>query len=127
MSAFGSVIEPELDDQAMRRDIRRVVGMLGHTLVRQDGPELLALVERVRAGSRDDKAATAAMLDGLDTETATRLVRAFVAYFHLANVTEQVHRGRALRAARRGGGWLARAAEVVHAAGIPRAELEKLA
>src|SRR5580658_6617182 len=111
----------------MRRDIRRVVGMLGHTLVRQQGPELLALVEQVRAGSRDDKAATAAMLDGLDVGTATQLVRAFVAYFHLANVTEQVHRGRALRAARRGGGWLARAADAIRAAGLTPADVAEVA
>ena len=108
----------------MRRDIRRVVGLLGDTLVRQEGQAVLDLVERVRAGSRSDRPATAALLDHLDVDAATRLVRAFVAYFHLANVTEQVHRGRALRAARQRGGWLARAADAVHAAGLSRAELE---
>jgi phosphoenolpyruvate carboxylase len=104
LSAFGSVVEPALDDEAMRRDIRVVAGMLGQTLVRQEGAALLALVEEVRARSRTDRATTAVMLDALDVDTATRLVRAFVSYFHLANVTEQVHRGRALRASRRGGG-----------------------
>ena len=118
--------EPSLDDAAMRRDIRRVVGLLGDTLARQEGQEVLDLVERVRSGSRDDREVTAALLDGVDVKTATRLVRAFVAYFHLANVTEQVHRGRALRAERQGGGWLARTLDAITAAGLTSAELSDL-
>ncbi|HEY3810796.1 MAG TPA: phosphoenolpyruvate carboxylase [Acidimicrobiales bacterium] len=116
-----------LDDAAMRRDIRRVVGLLGETLARQEGQVVLDLVERVRSGSREDRSATAAWLDGIDVESATRLVRAFVAYFHLANVTEQVHRGRALQSARRSGGWLVRAVEAIAATGLPTAELQQVA
>ncbi|HET9078198.1 MAG TPA: phosphoenolpyruvate carboxylase [Acidimicrobiales bacterium] len=121
------------DDAALRRDIRRVVGMLGETLVRQEGQEVLDLVERVRSGSREDRSATARLLDGLDLADATRLVRAFVAYFHLANVTEQVHRSRVLRAEadadrlQRGGKWLARAAAAIRAAGVPAEELQSIA
>ena len=118
--------EPQVDDAAMRRDIRGIAGLLGATLVRQEGQALLDLVERVRAESRRDVTATAALLDGLDVDTATRLVRAFVAYFHLANVTEQVHRGRALRAARAGGGWLARAVVSVGDAGVAAPQLTRL-
>jgi phosphoenolpyruvate carboxylase len=119
--------ELPFDDAAMRRDIRRVVGLLGETLVRQEGQEVLDLVERVRSGSREDRSATAAWLDGIDVESATRLVRAFVAYFHLANVTEQVHRGRALQLARFRGGWLTRAVEAIAAAGLPAPELQQVA
>jgi phosphoenolpyruvate carboxylase len=125
---------PLADDLALRRDIRRVVGFLGDTLVRQEGQEVLDLVERVRSGSREDRDATARLLDGLDVEDATRLVRAFVAYFHLANVAEQVHRSRGLMAtteveagAGAGGTWLARAVETVRQAGVEPGELARLA
>ncbi|WP_327673760.1 phosphoenolpyruvate carboxylase [Kitasatospora sp. NBC_00458] len=85
---------------ALRADIRRLGDLLGETLVRQEGPQLLGLVEQVRLLSRTDGEATAELLADVDLETAVKLVRAFSTYFHLANVTEQVHRGRELRAAR---------------------------
>ncbi|MFC5906160.1 phosphoenolpyruvate carboxylase [Streptacidiphilus monticola] len=88
------------DNTALRADIRRLGNLLGETLVRQEGPELLALVERVRALTRTDGQAAARLLDELDLDTAAKLVRAFSTYFHLANVAEQVHRGRELNARR---------------------------
>jgi phosphoenolpyruvate carboxylase len=100
------------DSAELRADIRRLGDLLGETLVRQEGPELLALVERVRALTRTDGEAAARLLGETDLETAAKLVRAFSTYFHLANVTEQVHRGRALRARRAAeGGLLARTAD----------------
>ncbi|MFE7120329.1 phosphoenolpyruvate carboxylase [Streptomyces sp. NPDC057654] len=84
----------------MRADIRRLGDLLGETLVRQEGPELLDLVERVRALTRTDGEAAADLLGATDLATAAKLVRAFSTYFHLANVTEQVHRGRELRTRR---------------------------
>jgi phosphoenolpyruvate carboxylase len=121
----SSVVHLE-DDAALRRDIRRVVGLLGDTLVRQEGQEVLDLVERVRSGSREDREATARLLDGLDLDDATRLVRAFVAYFRLANVTEQVHRAGVLDAGG-GGRWLARAANAIRQAGTSSQELVRQA
>ncbi|MFB7762590.1 phosphoenolpyruvate carboxylase [Streptomyces xiamenensis] len=99
---------------ALRADIRRLGDLLGETLVRQDGPELLDLVERVRSLTRTDGEAAAALLGDTDLQTAAKLVRAFSTYFHLANVTEQVHRGREL-AARRAteGGPLSRTADML--------------
>ncbi|WP_370061879.1 phosphoenolpyruvate carboxylase [Streptacidiphilus sp. MAP5-3] len=90
----------------MRADIRRLGELLGETLVRQDGPELLDLVERVRLLTRTDGAAAARLLEQTDLTTASKLVRAFSTYFHLANVTEQVHRGRELNANRADNGSL---------------------
>ncbi|CAM5742037.1 Phosphoenolpyruvate carboxylase [Streptomyces alboniger] len=97
---------------ALRADIRRLGDLLGETLVRQEGPELLELVEKVRRLTREDGEAAAELLRGTELQTAAKLVRAFSTYFHLANVTEQVHRGRELRAKRAAeGGLLARTAD----------------
>ena len=94
---------------ALRADIRRLGDLLGETLVRQEGPDLLDLVERVRALTRSDGEAAAELLGTTDLPTAAKLVRAFSTYFHLANVTEQVHRSRELSTRRAAeGGILAR-------------------
>ena len=64
------------------------------------------------------------MLADVDPATAIRLVRAFSTYFHLANVAEQVHRGRELAGIRaRDGTWLAQATERIAAAGVPTGDL----
>ena len=85
---------------ALRRDIRELGVLLGRTIVRQEGREMLELVERVRRLVRTDRDAAAAVLSEVDALTAIRLVRAFSTYFHLANVAEQVHRARDLQATR---------------------------
>ncbi|MFF3565677.1 phosphoenolpyruvate carboxylase [Streptomyces sp. NPDC002574] len=98
----------------LRADIRRLGDLLGGTLVRQEGQELLDLVEKVRALTRSDGEAAATLLGDTDLQTAAKLVRAFSTYFHLANVTEQVHRGRELQARRAtDGGLLARTADLL--------------
>jgi phosphoenolpyruvate carboxylase len=92
--------------------------------VRQEGEELLELVERTRGLIRSDRSAAASVLAAVEPAEAIRLVRAFSTYFHLANVAEQVHRGRELAAVReRDGGWLEQAAARIAAARIPREEV----
>jgi len=89
-------------DAALRADIRLLGNLLGETLVRQEGAELLELVEDVRrltksmrdAGPDTEAAADqlADLLANLDIDTTIKLVRAFTAYFYLANIAEQTHR-----------------------------------
>ena len=89
-------------DSALRADIRLLGNLLGETLVRQEGRELLDLVERVRALTKQLRSSDAAadataeeltsILAGLDLETTIQLVRAFSTYFYLANIAEQTHR-----------------------------------
>ncbi|HEX4305707.1 MAG TPA: phosphoenolpyruvate carboxylase, partial [Solirubrobacterales bacterium] len=107
------------DRRLLRRDIRDLGDLLGRTLVRQEGEAMLARVEAVRAAVRDDRVAAAALLAEAEPAVARRLARAFTTYFHLANVAEQVHRGRDWAARRReaGGGWLAEAVARIAAEG----------
>ncbi|MCZ7531819.1 MAG: phosphoenolpyruvate carboxylase [Acidimicrobiia bacterium] len=122
----------EARDAALRADIRRLGNQLGDSLVRQEGRELLDLVEDVRAitkrfrGSVDagDAAALAALLDTLDVARLGTLARAFTTYFHLANVAEQTHRLDELAArTQRQRGWLERTVDLVEAARLNRSEI----
>ena len=89
----------EVVDAELRADIRRLGRQLGDTLVRQHGEDLLESVEAVRTLSRRLRLAESEvsrelteLLAAADPERASLLVGAFTVYFHLANVTEQVHR-----------------------------------
>ena len=83
---------PDGEQAALRADIRRLGNLLGEALVRQEGQDLYDLVEEVRRLTREDGDRAAALLADIDVAIGIRLVRAFAMYFHLANVTEQVHR-----------------------------------
>lgn len=109
---------------ALRRDIRELGVLLGNSLVRQEGRAAFELVERVRQLVRTDRDEAASLLARADPLTATRLVRAFTMYFHLANVAEQTHRARELASIRaERGSWLAQAVERISAAGVAPGEL----
>ena len=98
------------DDALLRSDVRRLGELLGESLVRQQGPELLKLVEDVRKSVRDGGGEE--ILENLSVEQSVQLVRAFSNYFNLANIAEQVHRARILSAQRdAGGSWLSRAVD----------------
>lgn len=102
----------ETDDATLRSDVRRLGDLLGQSLVRQEGSELLDLVENVRKSVRDDGGVQ--LLEKLSVEESVQLVRAFSTYFHLANVAEQVHRSRVLADVRaQGGSWITRAIDKI--------------
>ena len=103
------------DDVLLRSDVRKLGELLGQSLVRQEGPELLKLVEDVRKAVREGGGAE--VLEKISVEQSVQLVRAFSTYFHLANVAEQVHRARVLGEARaQGGSWLSRAVDKIEEA-----------
>ncbi|BCJ52221.1 phosphoenolpyruvate carboxylase [Actinoplanes sp. NBRC 14428] len=117
-------LDPDGPDAALRADIRRIGTLLGQTLARQEGKPLLDLVEEVRALVRADAPAAAERLAAMDVTTGTKLARAFSTYFHLANITEQVHRARDLQRRRaRDGGWLDQAAKRIAEKGVPADEI----
>ena len=107
------------NNAGLRADVRKLGDLLGESLVRQEGPELLALVEKVRQAVRDSKADQ--LLEELTVDQSVALVRAFSTYFNLANVAEQVHRARVLAADRaEGGSWISRAVDHILAAKAER-------
>jgi phosphoenolpyruvate carboxylase len=102
----------ESDDATLRSDVRRLGDLLGQSLVRQEGQQLLDLVESVRKSVREGSGIE--ILDKLTVDESVQLVRAFSTYFHLANVAEQVHRSRVLAEVRqRGGSWITRAIDKI--------------
>ena len=100
------------DDATLRADVRHLGDLLGQSLVRQEGPELLELVESVRKSVREGGGLE--LLEKLTVEDSVQLVRALSTYFNLANVAEQVHRSRVLAEVRaQGGSWITRAIDKI--------------
>jgi phosphoenolpyruvate carboxylase len=92
-------------DDPLRANVRLLGELLGEVIVEQAGEELLAVEERIRllarAGRNGDAAAgaeLAASIGALDLEQQALVLRAFGLFFHLANIAEQHHRLRRLRA-----------------------------
>src|SRR5262249_12659428 len=73
--------------------------ILGNVLAEQEGPELLASVERIRKRARSARRrGTVADIGELGAaEDGALVLRAFSLYFQLANLAEQVHRLRRRR------------------------------
>ena len=118
-------------DPALRSDIRLLGRLLGESLLRNQGGDLLELVERVRILTKRARTAepgAAAELDdvlsALDLRTATLLVQAFSAYFHLANIAEQVHRADERSVDPKGS--FESVVDSLARAGVPTADVEQL-
>jgi phosphoenolpyruvate carboxylase len=96
----------------LRDDVRLLGGLLGETLISQEGPELFGRVERVRAAAKAargrDRARSAQAfsdlaeeLSAMPLDAAVPVARAFSHFLQLANVAEQHHRIRRRRAHQR--------------------------
>ena len=95
------------ENTSLRNDVRKLADLLGQTLARQEGDELLSLVEAVRLSVREGKQDE--VLGKLTDAQTVSLVRAFSNYFNLANVAEQVDRTKVLAEQRRTiGSWISR-------------------
>ena len=99
-----------VDNTDLRNDVRKLADLLGQTLARQEGDDLLKLVESVRLSVRDGTQDQ--ILNKITDSQTIALVRAFSNFFNLANVAEQVNRSKILAAEHKSGGtWLGRAIE----------------
>ena len=98
------------DNTDLRNDVRKLADLLGQTLARQEGEELLALVEGVRLSVREGQQDE--ILNKLTDSQTISLVRAFSNFFNLANVAEQVNRSKDIAAEHKSeGSWLGKAIE----------------
>lgn len=95
---------PDSSDQRLRDDVHLLGDLLGQTLRAQEGDDLFAMVERVRAlaksgrgGNGDDFDRLAELLAALPTSEALPVARAFAHFLSLGNVAEQHHRVRRRR------------------------------
>jgi phosphoenolpyruvate carboxylase len=93
-------------DIPLRYDIRLLGRILGDTVRAQEGEQVFELVERIRRtgvlfhrdadeGARQE---LQAIMRGLPTAQATRIIRAFGYFSHLANIAEDQHHIRRTRA-----------------------------
>src|SRR5689334_12107786 len=103
LAPIGSVRRTQVGREAtepMREDIRLLGTILGDTVREQNGEQVFDLVERARVESfrvrrsEIDRAELARMFDGIDIHQAIPVIRAFSHFALLANVAEDIHRGR---------------------------------
>lgn len=125
MSAESQLRQLQMqDDASLRSDVRALGDLLGQSLIRQEGKDLLDLVEKVRAAVRSGQSESA--LKDVNVDQAVQLVRAFSTYFHLANVAEQVHRSRVLENERNeSGSWIHQAVDKIEEARKSGHEINK--
>src|SRR5882672_782643 len=119
---------------ALREDIRHVGRVLGDTVRQQEGEAVFATVERIRQisiafrrdGNDDARREMEATLNSLSRERTIEVVRAFSYFSHLANIAEDQHNIRCVRALAEVGsaetkGTIGDALACIRAAGVSRA------
>jgi phosphoenolpyruvate carboxylase len=126
-------------ERALRDDVRLVGRVLGDTVREQQGEAVFATVERIRqisiafrregdAGARRE---LEAMLDSLSHDRTIEVVRAFSYFSHLANIAEDQHQIRCMRALPDAGkptspGTIQSTLAALKLAQVPRATLQAL-
>jgi phosphoenolpyruvate carboxylase len=133
--------QPSIDaddkDTPLRYDIRLLGRILGETIRAQDGGQTFDLVEQIRQTAlrfhrnADDAARQElqAIIAALPIEQATRIIRAFGHFSHLANIAEDQHHVRRTRShnmvmAAPRAGTIAYALGKVREAGLSRQQLQ---
>jgi phosphoenolpyruvate carboxylase len=103
MTEIRKIYLPE-KDQPLRADVSLLGSLVGEMLVDQHGPELLALVERVRTAAisrRESGNGPAGDLESalsqLDADQINQVIHAFTSYLRAVNLAEKVHRIRRRR------------------------------
>ncbi|MGN2242387.1 phosphoenolpyruvate carboxylase [Frateuria sp. GZRR33] len=97
-------------DGPLREDVGRLGQLVGRMLAEQGGERFFERVEAVRQAAihrrreGDPVSTLAHALEGLDTDQAEALARAFATYFQAVNIAERVHRIRRRRDYQREGG-----------------------
>ena len=89
-------------NRPLRDDIRYLGTLLGDTIKRIDGEEVFEAVEQFRRlckglhDSKDQamKQELASLIESIDFNTGTKVIKAFLTYFDLINIAEQHHRMR---------------------------------
>lgn len=89
-------------NKPLRDDVRMLGKLLGDTIRRLDGEEVFQAVESFRNLCKDlhrehsdeAKRELLNLIDQLDDDVATKVIRAFLTYFDLINIAEQIHRMR---------------------------------
>ncbi|HZD17097.1 MAG TPA: phosphoenolpyruvate carboxylase, partial [Actinomycetota bacterium] len=104
----GGRLEPGREDspERLHRDVEALSGLLTDVLAEAGGEELVRDVELVRGTAAAFRARPTPergdelrrLVAGLDLERAAVVARAFTVQFHLANLAEERHRVRVLRA-----------------------------
>ena len=93
-------------DVPLRYDIRLLGRILGDTVRQQEGEAVFDLVERIRRtgvqfhrnADETARAELQALMSGLPTDQANRIIRAFGYFSHLSNIAEDQHHIRRTRA-----------------------------
>src|SRR6185437_5457818 len=124
-------------DVPLRYDTRLLGRILGETVRAQEGEAVFDLVERIRRtavqfhrnADEEARRELQAIMSGLPTDTAIRIIRAFGYFSHLANLAEDQHhirrtRAHAMESAPPRRGSMAHALARANDSGISRQQLE---